>query len=225
MSRPGRVLLVTGTDTGVGKTVVACGLARALAARGRRVVALKPVESGCPETLSEEEDGVRLALAARQAEPPAALVRLRAPVAPPLAADREGTALDARTWIEATRELAAGHEFTLLEGAGGLLSPLTWETTALDLARELSAAALVVAPDRLGCLNHTLLTLRALEDEGVPVVGVVLSAPETADMSTGTNAASLRRVAPDVRVAELRRLRDPEEAAAALDPVLEWLGE
>src|SRR5688572_7236834 len=88
-------VVITGTDTGVGKTVVAVGLARALAAAGRAVLAVKPVESGCGEPFArEDEDGVVLALATGQAKPKAALVRLRAPVTPALAAEHEKTPID-----------------------------------------------------------------------------------------------------------------------------------
>jgi dethiobiotin synthetase len=216
-----RYVLVTGTDTEVGKTVVACGLARALAARGLRVLAVKPVESGCGE--AGPEDGELLARAAGQAEPRAALVRLETPVAPPVAADREGVALDHREWCSAIRALAPGHDVVIVEGAGGLLSPLTWEADSRDLAVELGASALVVAADRLGSLNHASLTLEALAGAGVPVLGVVFSAPAEPDDSTGTNAAALARVAGDVRVASLPRLADPEAAAGGLGTVVEWL--
>ena len=217
------VVLVTGTDTGVGKTVVTCGLARGLARQGRRVAVVKPVESGCEEVPDDGEDGVRLARAAGQDEPATALSRLRALVAPPVAADREGAVLDHRPWCEAIRRLAYDREFVLVEGAGGLLSPLTWEASARDLAVDLGAGALVVAPDRLGCLNHVRMTLEVLEGDAVRVLGVVFSAPEATDDSTGTNANALRRLEGGVRTAVLPRVHDPDEAAEHLKPVLEWL--
>jgi len=218
-----RVVLVTGTDTEVGKTVVAAGLARALVRRGRRVAAVKPVESGCGEAPGETEDGVLLARAAGQDEPAAALVRLRTPVAPPVAAEREGRELDPGPWVETIRRLARDRDVVLVEGAGGLLSPLTWETTARDLGVALGADALVVAPDRLGCLNHALLTLEALRAAGLRTLGVVFGAPVAPDDSTGTNADALRRFAPDVRTATLPRLADPADAAARLEAVVEWI--
>jgi dethiobiotin synthase len=175
MTRGPRIVMVTGTDTGVGKTFVACRLARALTGAGRRVLAVKPVESGCGPEPTDSEDGVLLARATGQSAPLAAFVRLRLPVAPPVAADREGVVLDHDEWCREIRTLSREAEIVLVEGAGGLLSPLTWETTALDLARDLEASALVIAPDRLGTINHTLLTLSALKSEGIPVLGVVFS--------------------------------------------------
>ncbi|MHC4472552.1 MAG: dethiobiotin synthase [Planctomycetota bacterium] len=225
MSAP-RIVLVTGTDTEVGKTVVGCGLARCLVGRGRRVVAVKPVESGCGPEPADSEDGVRLARAAGQEEPGTALTRLRAPLAPPVAADREGVRLDHHQWCRAIEELARHRDVVLVEAAGGLLSPSTWDADARDLAAALDAAALVVSPDRLGTLNHTLLTLEALGAGGVEVLGVVLNAPDSPDDSTGTNADALRRVAGPVRVAELPRLADPDrDAALHLEAVAGWLEE
>lgn len=191
-----RPVVITGTDTGVGKTYVGCRLARALRAEGVDVRAVKPLESGCaPGVPGANEDGARLARASGQPRPTAALVRLIAPLAPPLAAEREGRELDFDALVDVTRFALEGADVALVEGAGGLLAPLTWERNALHLAEELGAACLVVAADRLGTLNHALLTVGALHAAGVACLGVVMSAPDRdgADLSTGTNAAALRR--------------------------------
>ena len=110
-----------------------------------------------------------------------------------------------------------------MEGAGGLLSPITWEWTIVDLARSLGAAALVVAADRLGTINHAQLTLSALELSGLEVVGIVLTPPETADESTGTNASAIARLSGLERVLALPRENDPSAAAAAIAPVVGWM--
>src|SRR4051794_395711 len=127
-----RIYFVTGTDTGVGKTVVATGLARALARAGRRVVAVKLVETGCGETVDPSEDGAALALAAGQDEPRAALLRLKVPVTPALAADFEKARIDFDALVERTLALAAEADVAVVEGAGGLFAPITWERNALD---------------------------------------------------------------------------------------------
>jgi 8-amino-7-oxononanoate synthase len=215
------VLVVAGTDTGVGKTVVAGALAAALRAAGRRVVAVKPVESGCGEDPAGE-DGGRLAAATGQESPCAALVRLQVPLAPPLAAEREGVELRPGEWEEELRRLAAAHELVIVEGAGGLLSPLAWGYDARALARALDAAVLLVGADRLGTISHCRLAVEALASAGVPVLGVVLSAPPAADASTGGNAAGLARCG--VRpVAPLPRVEDSAAAAAHLAPVVRWV--
>ena len=216
-------LLITGTDTGVGKTWVARALSHALVAAGRRVIAVKPVETGCDPAGSHLEDGALLAAATGQEEPRAALFRFAAPVAPALAAEREGQDIDLDALVLQIEGLSQGADVLLVEGAGGLLSPITWEWTVVDLARSLGAAALVVAADRLGTINHTQLTLSALELAGIDLAGVVFTAPETPDESTGTNAAAVERLSGLDRVLSLPRENDPSVAAAAIAPALGWL--
>jgi dethiobiotin synthetase len=216
-------LLITGTDTGVGKTWVARALSHALVAGGRKVVAVKPVESGCNPSGSHLEDGALLAAATGQAEPRAALFRFTAPVAPALAAEREGQDIDLDALVLQIEGLSQGADVLLVEGAGGLLSPITWEWTVVELARLLGAAALVVAADRLGTINHTQLTLSALELAGIDLMGVVFTAPETPDESTGTNATSIERLSGIERVVSLPRENDPSSAAAHIAPLVGWL--
>jgi dethiobiotin synthetase len=184
-------------------------------------VAVKPVESGCGED-PDGEDGVLLARATGQIAPERALVRLGSPVAPPEAADREGVKLDPDLWLDEIRRASEGADLVLVEGAGGLLSPLTWDYDALDLARELGAGALLVGADRLGTQNHVLLCERTLAAEGVPLLGVVLSAPGEPDASTGTNGAALRRLRPGLRLCEVPRLSGPEEAVRHVAPAADW---
>ena len=118
-----RFVIVTGTDTGVGKTFVTEALARLLS-RSHRVVAIKPFESGVTD---EPGDGERLAAATGQKAPLHALVRLKEPLTPALAADREGVTIDFEAALASIRAHAEGADFALIEGAGGVLSPLTWE--------------------------------------------------------------------------------------------------
>jgi dethiobiotin synthetase len=189
----GLVLVVVGTDTGVGKTWVGAALARALARRGLRVIAVKPVESGCGETPGPAEDGVILAEASGQTEPRAALVRLRAPVAPPVAADLEGVALDLDELVGRARRFGAECDVLLVEGAGGLCSPLSWDGDLVDVARALDGVVLLVGSDRLGVVNHVVLTMTVALGASLSPLGVVLTAPLAPDASTGTNADTLRR--------------------------------
>ncbi|MCI0573134.1 MAG: dethiobiotin synthase, partial [Myxococcaceae bacterium] len=147
--------------------------------------------TGCGAEPSPAEDGVLLAQATGQRSPRRALRRFRAPLAPALAAELEGTAVVLEEIVEEILRDAWSAEVVLVEGAGGLLSPMGWSWNAVDLARALDAAALVVASDRLGCINHALLTLGALDAAGVRVAGLVLSAPEVLDESTGANAAAI----------------------------------
>jgi dethiobiotin synthetase len=204
-------LLITGTDTGVGKTWVGRALCRALSQAGRRVVAIKPVETGCAGATSADEDGALLAAATGQAEPLAA------------AADAAGEPIDLDALMLRIEALSAGADVLLIEGSGGLLTPIAWEWTIVDVARSLDAAALLVGSDRLGTINHAVMTLSALELAGLEVAGMVLTAPETPDASTGTNAASIARLAGLDRIVTLPRLADPALAGEALAPVIGWI--
>lgn len=216
-------LLITGTDTGVGKTWVGRALGRALSRAGRRVVAIKPVETGCAHVTSAGEDGALLAAATGQAEPLAALHRYDEDVAPAVAADAAGEPIDLDALMLRIESLSAGAEVLLLEGAGGLMTPIAWEWTIVDVARSLDAAALLVGVDRLGTINHALMSLSALELAGLELAGMVLTPPETPDASTGTNAASIARLAGLSRVVMLPRLTDPALAGDAVAPVIGWI--
>jgi dethiobiotin synthetase len=209
-----RSLLVAGTDAGVGKTRIACALARALTAAGVRVIAIKPVETGCSAKLPADEDGARLAAATGQAAPLAALQRLSAALAPALAAESEAVNIDLDALLLQIEELSDGAEVLLLEGVGGLLSPITWDWSIVELARSLGASVLVVGSDRLGVINHSLLTLGALELAGVTLTGVVLTAPAVPDRSTGLNARAIARLAGIERV-----MTEPH----AVDALVSWL--
>ena len=216
-------VLVTGTDIGVGKTWVACGLAHAIRHAGRSVTAVKAVETGCEDRPAPTEDGARLAAATGQTTPTRALRRFRASIAPAPAADLEGLTLDLDELAAEIGAAAGTSQLLLLEGAGGLLSPLGWDWNAVDLAQAVHATALVVASDRLGTINHTLLTLSALDLAGVRVAAIVLSAPAAADASTGSNGPAIARLSGIDRVRSVPRLAEPEAAVPWLGEVAAWL--
>ncbi len=217
------VTLIVGTDTGVGKTWVGCALARALSGLGQRVVAVKPIETGCGEPPSPGEDGARLAEATGQTGPRRALVRLPSRLAPALAADQAGIEIDYEDVIARVRSLLTPETLLLVEGTGGLLSPLTWTDNHLDLAHNLDARVLLVAGDRLGTISHTLMALRVLAAEKITVLGVVLNQPGEPDESTRANAGALLRLADHVPVVTVPHLSDPVRSAEAVKEVAGWL--
>lgn len=217
------VVLIVGTDTGVGKTWTGCALARALCRRDHRVVAVKPLETGCFAAPTEAEDGVALARATGQSDPLQALLRFRDPVAPPEAADREGRRIEFEELVRRIREYAACAEITLVEGAGGLLSPLTWERSAVDLAQAVDARVLLVASDRLGTISHTAMALKVLELNRLETVGVVLTAPAQRDASTGSNAAAISRISDCARILCTPRTQEPKESSDCMEEVIRWL--
>lgn len=217
------MVLVTGTDAGVGKTWIACALARTLRQAGREVLGVKAVETGCGEEATATEDGVRLAVATGQREPARALRRFRAPVAPAVAAELEGGIVDLDELAAEIESLSEHADLILLEGAGGLLVPFGWDWNILDLAQAFEATALVVASDQLGTINHTLLTLSALDLAGVRVAGVVLNTPAHPDATTGSNATALARLSGIDRIQAVPRLHQPDEASPWLVEVSGWL--
>lgn len=171
-------LFVSGTDTGVGKTVAACALARALRAAGSDVGAMKPIETGVGE------EGPLDAIALREAaggHDPLELVcpqRFGLPAAPSVAASAEGRRVDLAAIRKAFDMLRNAHEILLVEGAGGLLVPIHERICMADLALELGLPALIVTRGALGTLNHTRLTLEAASARGLEVAGVVISHPD-----------------------------------------------
>lgn len=198
----GKIVVIAGTDSAVGKTFVTSRLAAYCRGRGIDVRAVKLIETGTQENLSDTEDGVVIARAAGQASPLAALRRYHAPAAPAEAADREGRPVDIDVMVSETRAIAREASITFVEGNGGLLSPITWKRTLVDVARVMRAPVIVVAADRLGTLNHTLLTVSALELAGVHCLGVVMNhmPGDPHDTTQGTNVASLKQVSPALRV-------------------------
>lgn len=215
-TRRSNIIVVTGTDTAVGKTWVTAALANALAGLGATVRAVKLVETGCARTSHDREDGVVLARATGQDAPVEALYRFPDDVSPALAAERAGTPVDFDELLMAVERYAEKCDLLLLEGSGGLLAPITWEWCVVDVAQALDARAIVVASDRLGTLSPALLTLGALELAAVPVVEVVLTPPATPDETAGTNAAAIRRLSGAQQVTSVPRTDDPAMAAASL---------
>lgn len=194
-----RGVLITGTDTGVGKTFVGCGLAAALTARGKRVGVLKPAETGC--TLRDGElcpdDALRLAAFARNSWPVDQLCpyRFAPPLAPSVAAEMASVRIDPQRVRALFAQSLDTHDVTLIEGAGGLLVPLVERYTFADLARDLDVPILVVVGSRLGALTHTLLTLCCAQAMGLRVAGYIVNHPAgTSDLAMQTNIQVLARV-------------------------------
>lgn len=160
-SSPARALLITGTDTGCGKTFVTAALARLMRQQGRRVVVCKPVATGAEWVNGRwlSEDTRRLAMAGETVPEQVTFWAFPQPAAPPVAARLAGETLSLAAMALAVRRLFEPHTLTLIEGIGGLLCPLTEKETVADLAAVLRVPLLVVARHWLGTLNHTLLTL------------------------------------------------------------------
>lgn len=172
-------IFVTGTDTGIGKTMISCAIAAALVRRSVSVGVYKPVETGCESENGRlfGADARRLVAAAGGGQTTSSVAGylFATPAAPLAAARKAGEAVDP---LRLERDIIAidrVHRVTLVEGAGGLLVPITADYTYLDLVRRLSLPVVVVVGSRLGCVNHALLTLSALENAGAQTLGYVLN--------------------------------------------------
>lgn len=212
---------VTGTDTGVGKTVVSAVLVRCWRAAGRDVAYVKPAQSGAADGDDDRRDVARWTDGA----PTAVGAVLDESLAPAVAARREGIALDLARLRAPVDEVRAVRPDTdlVVEGAGGLLVELgTDGTTCADLATALDLPLVVVARPGLGTLNHTALTLAEADRRGLPVAGVVVCGfPEEPDLATRTNLAELARLSGGRLAGVVPAL--PRLDAAAFAPAATWL--
>lgn len=184
----GKAIFVAGTDTGVGKTIVTAALARLLHNQGVNVGVMKPVTSGCAERGDSlvSEDAELLAWAAGvPLDEECAPYSLRAPIAPSVAASRENVRIDFSRIRNAFETLLTRHDFVLVEGAGGLMVPLSGGLMVADLVLALKVPLLVVARPNLGTINHTVLTCFAAKQLGIDVRGTIVNSypdkPDTAE--------------------------------------------
>lgn len=172
-------IFITGTDTGVGKTLLAASLAAFLRDRGYRVGVMKPAETGCPESDGTliPQDALRLKEAAGCAEPIETICpySFAEPLAPSIAAERSNRKIDVDLLLSTYGEISAKYDVTLVEGAGGLMAPLLPSYTYADFALVLKLPVLVVAANKLGVINHLLLTLEHAGCRGLKVLGYVLN--------------------------------------------------
>jgi dethiobiotin synthetase len=213
-------LFVTGTDTGVGKTEVSAALLSVLVAQGHRPFACKPWESGGRVRASDAERLWRAA-GAWQRNADVCLYRLKAPLAPAIAARLEGRRLSFERVVRHVRGLG---QVGVVEGAGGLYVPVGPQHDVIDLVRALAFPVVLVARAGLGTINHTTLSLRALQ--GVPVAGVVLmQSTRAGDRSIASNRVELQRRFPHVRFVgpvpfEGRAARRQQVVQRAVEPLL-----
>lgn len=200
---------ITGTDTGVGKTVVTAALATILREQGLRVGVMKLVETGClwvgDSLLPQDAMFLRAASACRAPEKVIVPYVFAEPVAPALAAEIAGVMISMDHIRSCYQQLYVEHDIVLVEGAGGLLVPLSDQLTMHDVAVALDLPLLIIARNALGTINHTALTV-AVAHERSRVLGVVLNhtqPPDPLDPAVQTNAVSLLRWAQVSRFCQL----------------------
>ena len=193
-------LYVTGTDTGIGKTLASCALLHALRGHGLRAVGMKPVASGCERVDGEWRNADALALqAAGEAGIAYADVNpfaLEHPLAPELAARDADTEVRLQPILEAHARLSAHADALVVEGVGGWAAPLSAPLMQADLVRALRLPVLLVVGLRLGCLNHALLSARAIAADGAHLAGWIASHVDPAMERVEDNLAMLRERLP-----------------------------
>ncbi len=223
-------LFITGTDTGVGKTVLAALLTAHLRRAGVAALPMKPIQTGCGRC-GEGLDSPDLDLALRMArlklsdaeKEPLCPYRYEIPCSPHLAAEREHRPIDPARLTASIRSAAASHpaEPLIVEGAGGILVPITRDYSMLDLAAELGWPLLIAARAGLGTINHSLLTLRCARAAGLDVLGVVLmqSTPEAPSAIERDNPRTIAEIGQVEVYGPIPYLRDPaaQEPEALLD--------
>jgi dethiobiotin synthetase len=204
----GRGIFISGTDTGVGKTFVSCSLAALLHELGYWVGVMKPVETGCSERDGQlfPEDAVRLKQAAGCDEPIQKICpyRFAEPLAPSIAAERTDDRIVIDHLLQVYQEISSHHDVTLVEGAGGLMVPLLPSFTYADFARVAKLPLIVVAANRLGAINHLMLTLEHALCKELSVIGYVLNCPiDQISLASDTNREVLMNLTGVPCLAEL----------------------
>lgn len=219
-----RGVFVTGTDTGVGKTVAACALLHALAARGVAAMPMKPIAAGAAGGEGGEANDDTLALLAAAGRDPALAsqitpVLLREAIAPHIAAAHEGRSIELAPVLAAFERLRAAGDFMVVEGVGGFRVPLGENLDTVDLARALQLPVVLVVGLRLGCLNHALLTSQAIGAAGLTLAGWIANAvtPHMPARSENIEALRARIAAPLLGILPYRSPPQPRLLAASLD--------
>ncbi len=191
-------LFVTGTDTEVGKTVIAGGLARVLHDAGRRVGVMKPIATGCPRQPRVGLVSPDAEFLAHCADAPDTLseinpIRYAQPLAPSVAARRAKRPVDHQAIRQAFDRIRRRSDYMIVEGIGGLLVPIDDKTCVADLAAELALPLVIVARAGLGTINHTLLTVEAARARDLPIAGIVLNRyqPDSATLAEETNPETI----------------------------------
>ena len=223
-----RAVFIAGTDTGIGKTHVACALLHALRAVGHHACGMKPVASGCMETPAGLRNDDALALQAASSDAPAyALINpvaLRDPLSPHLAAAHDGVTIALPPLRAAFEVLSASHRRVVVEGVGGWLVPLAPGLFAADIAVQWKLPVLLVVGLRLGCLNHALLSARAIAADGCQLLGWIGNRIDPGMLAAEENLASLRALLPAPCLGVLPHGVAPASAAALLHAAVAALG-
>lgn len=211
---------VTGTDTGVGKTLVSCALLHAFAAQGKRVVGFKPVAAGCDDDdHNDDANRLRAASTVRATYGQINPYCFPHPIAPHLSARHAGSRIDFSRIFASFDELAGQSDEVIVEGVGGFCVPLNEKQDSVDLVKQLDIPVILVVGMRLGCLNHALLTMRAIAEAQIECAGWVANVLDADMPALQENIDTLREriQAPLLGVIPFQSQSDARAAATHLD--------
>jgi dethiobiotin synthetase len=212
-------LFIAGTDTGVGKTLIACALLQGFAARGLRVAAMKPVAAGALRRRGVwHNDDVAQLRAAANVDAPLAVVNpycFAPPIAPHIAAQQAGVTIRMAVIKKNYARLGRNADLVVVEGAGGLLVPLGGKFSAADIPLQLGLPVVLVVGLRLGCLNHALLTAEALQARGLHLAGWVANRIDPAMLRAAENLQALRARIKAPLLGVVRHMQNPQAAGVA----------
>lgn len=215
----GKVLFITATDTGVGKTTVSAALAKIVKEKDIKVGYFKPVETGVEEY---PVDGKLLSDITGQSIDEVVLYKFKNPVAPYPASEIEGVEIDLEKIKQQYEYLKQKYEFLIVEGAGGVYVPITKNYTYVDMVKEFNLPVLVVSRAKLGTINHTVLTVKALK--GVKIAGIVMNGFDGSDISEETNPRVIYEMTGIPIIAKCFSSKNPvEECYRCLKPAFETI--
>jgi dethiobiotin synthetase len=210
---------ITGTDTGVGKTVITLALIKAACRLGFTVCGMKPVESGCLQQgdVLVPSDGKFIKTIAHMEENIGHITpcRFKSPLAPLPASEIEGITVDFEKIIKAFADLSKKYDVVIVEGIGGLLVPITGNYFVIDMAKDFNLPLIVVSRPSLGTINHTMLTVNYALKEGLRVAGIIINynQPPENTLAEATNPEIIKRISPVPVIGIFPYLTDMESAA------------
>lgn len=189
----GQGFFITGTDTGIGKTTVSCALLHAFAVQGKKVVGMKPIAAGSEHGQWMDVEQLLLASNVRVSRRDINPYAFDPPISPHIAAQQAGTEIDLSVIHLAYRELSTKADIVIVEGVGGFLVPMNSQQNGADLAKMLNLPVIMVVGMRLGCLNHALLTVKAIQAAGLALAGWVANCVDPKMAAVAENISTLEQ--------------------------------
>ncbi len=198
-------IFITGTDTGVGKTFISCKILKCLKERGFNVGVMKPIETGCKKRGNKlfPQDATMLKMASGVKETIDSIVpyRFRYPLSPLMAAELERRRISINRIKKLYFKISKKYDLTILEGAGGLLVPIKNNFTYLDLIKNLNLSVIIIAPNRLGVINHVLLSISILKYNRITPLCIILNnLTPRKDIAKNTNLWALKKIIKGIRI-------------------------